>query len=77
MTTNSTPKKLTDLRHQDNVVNIKRDEAPETIARKWFKEVFDNPNEPTINKLFKEDDSTVFEAYVDSGSVDYLYIVQS
>lgn len=88
MTTNSTPKKLTDLRYQDNVIHISANQDVATEARRWFYEMFESKDEPKVNKLFEEEDTeqyngkllgkrTVYEAYMDSGSVDYLYIVKS
>lgn len=74
----NTPKTLTDLRFQDNVLNINATQTANTEAHRWFHEVFGyNGNATiTVRKLFTEDQHTVYEAYADSGSVDYLYIVQ-
>lgn len=75
MTTSSTPKTLASLKYQDFVFETKPGEAPETIARKAFKEIFDSTTEPTLRLLFKEDGKKVYESYIDSGSVDYIYII--
>lgn len=75
MTTNSTPKTLTDLRFQEFVFTAKQGQAPETIARKFFKDLFDFEGEPKLNHLFTEDGKRVYESYIDAGSVDYIYII--
>jgi hypothetical protein len=75
MTTNSTPAKLTDLKHQEFVFTAKQGEAPETIARKFFKDCFEFDGEPKLNHLFTEEGKRVYESYIDSGSVDYIYII--
>ena len=75
-TSNSTPKQLTDLRSQDNVLHLKSGQTLETEARRYFKEVFDDERHVYTRALFEEDDKKVYEAYTDSGSTDYLYIVK-
>ena len=72
----NTPKKLNDLRYEDNVLHLTNNQTVDTEARRWFKEVLGSTLEPKINKLFTEDDKAVYESYVDSGSVDYLYLVK-
>lgn len=76
MSTKSHPRTLEDIRYQDNVLYLSSDQTVSTEAHKWFKETFDTEDEPTVNFLFMEDGKRVWEAYTDSGSVDYLYIVQ-
>jgi len=75
MTTTTTPRTLRELKYQNFVFTAKPGEKPEDIARRFFKEVFDFDGEPTVNPLFSEDDHKVYESYIDSGSVDYIYII--
>jgi hypothetical protein len=74
--TTSTPTKLTDLRSQDNVIHLKDGQETITVARRFFKEVFSDERDVTTRLLFEEDGKKVYEAYTDSGSVDYLYLVK-
>jgi hypothetical protein len=88
MHTTMTPKKLTDLRYQDNVLHLKDGQSVETEARCWFKEVMDTTDAVTCTLIFQEseaesDEETlraeikqVWECYTDGGSIDYLYIVK-
>lgn len=76
MTTNSTPANLIDLKSQDNVLHLKDSQEPITEARRFFKEVFEDERNVTTRLIFEEDGKKVYEAYTDSGSVDYLYIVK-
>jgi hypothetical protein len=76
MATISTPKQLTDLRSQNNVLHLKAGQTLETEARRYFKEVFDDERHVYTRSLFEEDGKKVYEAYTDSGSDDYLYIVK-
>jgi hypothetical protein len=76
MTTNSTPRQLTDLRSQDNVIHLKQGQMLDAEARRFFKEVFSDERPVSTKLLFEEDGKKVYEAYTDSGSVDYLYIVK-
>jgi hypothetical protein len=76
MATNSTPKQLTDLKSQDNVLHLKHGQMLEAEASRFFKEVFTDDRAVTTRLLFEEDGKKVYEAYTDSGSVDYLYIVK-
>lgn len=48
----------------------------EAEASRFFKEVFTDDRAVTTRLLFEEDGKKVYEAYTDSGSVDYLYIVK-
>lgn len=73
----NTPKMLADLKYQDNVLNLPQGRVPETEANRWFHELFNNSAPVKVNRLFVEDNSVVYEAYQDSGSVDYLYIIIS
>jgi hypothetical protein len=74
MTTN-TPKNLTDLRYQDNVLHLKVGQYLNTEARRFFKEVMEDERPVSTRFLFSEAGKKVYEAYTDGGSVDYLYIV--
>ena len=75
MTTTSLPKCLSDLRYEDHVITVTDHFRRTVVARQYFKEVFDADQAPTHRLLFKEDGQEVFEAYVDPGSDDYLYII--
>ena len=72
----TTPKNLTDLRYEENVIHLRQGDIVEAKANSFFHELFAK-KEVTVRFLFAEDDKKVFEAYQDSGSVDYLYIIQS
>lgn len=81
MTTNSTPKTLADLKYQEHVTEVQQNDDREEVARKFFTDNFGyefTPNKyPTfvsVTLLFKENGVEVWEAYVDPGSIDYLYI---
>lgn len=71
----TTPKSLTDLRYQEFVFETKPGQDPAIIARKWFRNSFEVTDEPKMNLLFTEDGRRVYESYIDSGSVDYIYII--
>lgn len=71
-----TPKKLTDLKFQNHVLFLTKSQVVETEARRVFKELFNSDDPVKTNKLFTEDGEIVYEAYQDSGSDDYLYLVQ-
>lgn len=73
--TSTTPKNLIDLRYQDNVITLKNGEAPESSANRFFHELFDPTAAVKVNFLFTEEGKKVYEAYQDSGSVDYLYLI--
>lgn len=70
----NTPKTLADLRLEDNVITL-NGKTPETEANRFFHELFDPIAKVTVRLLFTEDDKKVYEAYQDSGSVDYLYLI--
>lgn len=72
----NTPKTLSDLKFQDNVVTVKNGSALETTANRFFHELFDNELPVYLKRLFEEDGKVVYEAYQDSGSVDYLYLIK-
>lgn len=76
MATTTTPTQLTDLRSQNNVLHLKAGQTLETEARRYFKEVFGDERHVYTRPLFEEDGKKVYEAYTDSGSDDYLYIVK-
>jgi hypothetical protein len=76
MNTTSTPKQLTDLKSQDNVLHLKPGQMLDAEANRFFKEVFSDERPVTTKLIFEEDGKKVYEAYTDSGSVDYLYIVK-
>ena len=69
-----TPRTLQDVRFQENNIRI-IDGEPEKHARKFFKDVMNDEREVYCRKLFREDGYNVWEAYTDSGSTDYLYIM--
>jgi precorrin-2 methylase len=71
-----TPKTLSDLNFQDNVVSVKPGSAPETIANRFFHDLFDAELLVSLKRLFEEDGKVVYEAYQDSGSVEYLYLIK-
>jgi hypothetical protein len=69
------PKTLTDLALQDWVINLKKTDTPQLAAEEVLNQLFPDDNRPVIvRQLFTENDIRVYEAYKDSGSVDYLYI---
>lgn len=70
------PKKLTDLRHMDQVVHLSPSKTVEAEANRWFHELFDPIDPVFIHKLFTEDGKVVYECYQDPGAVDRLFIVQ-
>ena len=76
MTTISTPKTLSDLRYQDNVVHVGANEIVDVKANRWFHELFDNSDYVHLNLLFREEGQQVWQAYQDAGSVDYLYLIK-
>jgi hypothetical protein len=76
MNTTSTPKQLTDLKSQDNVLHLKPGQMLDAEANRFFKEVFSDERPVTTKLIFEEDGKKVYEVYTDSGSVDYLYIVK-
>lgn len=76
MATTTTPTQLTDLRSQNNVIHLGNSQTVETESRRYFKEVFSDDRHVYTRLLFEEDVKKVYEAYTDSGSDDYLYIVK-
>lgn len=80
--TNTTPKTLADLKHQDWVIDLElvqgpRD-TPQQAADFIFESLMPGDERPvTLRQLFTEGDVRVYEAYKDSGSVDYLYIKET
>lgn len=80
MSTKTTPKQLSDLRHQDWVIDVKPQHSAQVAAETIFAELFPEDNrEVKVNFLFKEEETNgdeimVFEAYKDSGSDDYVYL---
>lgn len=74
--TTSTPKTLADLRYQDNVIRIHTAKDPKDAAEDFFYSNFGTKEDIKVRNLFSEDGKKVYEAYVDAGSVDYLYIIQ-
>lgn len=72
----NTPKTLSDVRFQDNVLHLTASKSIDTEARRWFHELFENNDPVHTRLLFTEDGAQVWEAYQDGGSVDYLYIVK-
>lgn len=76
MTTFKTPKTLSDLQYQDHVLRTNLF-AIEAVASEYFKKIMDDERDVTVRLLFTEDGHKVYEAYTDSGSIDYLYIIKS
>jgi hypothetical protein len=76
----NTPKKLTDLKVQDWVIDVKGSISVEVEADRVFSELWpDDTRDTKVNFLFQEDDTDgntykVYEAYKDSGSDDYIYL---
>lgn len=75
MTNTSTPKTIADLQFQENVLELKSGQTPEIEAEKWFTDIYGQDMKPSVKRLFMEDGKIVYESYMDSGSVDYLYLV--
>jgi hypothetical protein len=86
-TKTASPKCLTDLSYQDMVLHLSAGQSVETEARRWFKEVMDTEAHVYCHLIFQESEADtdeevlrselrqVYECYTDSGSNDYLYIV--
>lgn len=75
--TTSTPRNLADLKHQENVIEVKANETVDQVAEYFFRDLFSDDIRPVkVNFLFAEEDAKVYEAYKDSGSVDYLYLIK-
>lgn len=75
--TNTTPKNLAALKYQENVIEIKPQETVDQAAEYFFRDLFSDDIRPVkVNFLFEEDGAKVYEAYKDSGSVDYLYLIK-
>jgi hypothetical protein len=72
----STPKNLASLKYQENVLEVKADETVEQAAEYFFRNLFSDTQAVKVNFLFEEDGAKVYEAYKDSGSVDYLYLIK-
>lgn len=69
----NTPKSLADLKYEQFSHTITGSYSDvEAYAKEWFLDM--EGNKLTINYLFTEGDARVYECYVDSGSVDYLYV---
>jgi hypothetical protein len=74
--TTSTPKNLASLKYQENVLEVKTSETVNQVAEYFFRDLFSDDIRPVkVNFLFEEDGAKVYEAYKDSGSVDYLYLI--
>lgn len=78
--TKSTPKKLTDLKQQDWVIDVKPQHSAQVAAETIFEQLFPEDDRAVkVNLLFTEEETNgdtiqVFEAYKDSGSDDYIYL---
>lgn len=76
----NTPKQLSDLKHQDFVINVKPSISVHVEAERSFNELFgtDYKGDLKVNHLFTEEENgdyvKVYEAYKDSGSTDYVYL---
>lgn len=71
-----TPKNILDIRFQNNVIHVSPSQNVDTEANRFFHEIFGNKLPVSVNFLFEEDAKRVYEAYQDSGSDDYLYLVK-
>lgn len=76
----TTPKTLSDLRNETTIRTTSHFETV-TQAGKYFADLFDVHEGVKINHLFDEEVEgdggvRVYECYADSGSVDYLYIIE-
>ena len=74
------PATLSQLRNVETGIDGYTDTATDLESARakaihFFAENFENAPEPTERFLFQEDGKSVYEFYIDSGSVDYLYIV--
>lgn len=76
MTTPTTPKTLADLKSQDWVINVKPTDTPQAAAEEVLNQLIPDDRPVKVNFLFEEDDAKVYEAYKDSGSNDYLYMIK-
>lgn len=77
MNTTSTPKSLADLKHQEHVKEVTPQQTVDEVAEYFFRNLFSDDIRPVkVNFLFEEDETKVYEAYKDSGSDDYLYIIK-
>lgn len=79
MSTTTTPKSLNDLKFQDWVIDVLPQHSPQDAAERVLNELFPEDERPVqVNFLFSEmdgdDEVKVYEAYKDSGSVDYIYL---
>lgn len=70
-----TPKTIADLKYQDNVISVMFAANIQDKAQQFFQQA-GIEGMPKVNYLFSEGGMRVWESYVDSGSVDYLYIIQ-
>lgn len=75
--TTTTPKTLADLKHQDWVIDLKKTDTPQQAAEEVLNQLFPDERPVAVRQLFTEDGVRVYEAYKDSGSVDYLYIKET
>lgn len=75
--TTTTPKTLADLKHQEHVKEVTPQETVEQVAEYFFRDLFSDDIRPVkVTFLFEEEGAKVYEAYKDSGSIDYLYIIK-
>lgn len=81
--TTTAPKTLLDLQYQDWVINVESKHTVQTAAEHVLSELFpDDDRTVKVNYLFTELDKhlgeevKVYEAYKDSGSVDYIYLIK-
>lgn len=71
------PQSLADLEYQTHVVSVKEGEAFQSVANRFFHELFHPTDIVFVRILFQEDGREVYQCYQDSGSDDYLYLVVS
>jgi|HubBroStandDraft_2_1064218.scaffolds.fasta_scaffold00002_47 hypothetical protein len=69
-------KNVTDAELQPNCLHLPVEADIQAEANQWFWERGNNRDVVYMDKLFEDDSFSVWEAYQDSGSVDYLYIIQ-
>jgi hypothetical protein len=75
-TTETTPKTLDDLQYMNHVLAITVAMSKiESQSKNYFLCVMCDNRNVTCRKIFTDSGYTVYECYTDSGSEDYLYII--
>jgi hypothetical protein len=75
----TTPKNLTDLRFE-TVIRTTSNFETQSNAKRYFKDC-EIEGDVKVRFLFSEEETNgdvykVYESYVDSGSVDYIYLME-